>query len=234
MKSALSALLFLAFFGLLPQLAWASPLRVTATYDLLQNGQMIGQVSETFSREGKNYRIESVTRAAGLLALLSKDTIRLISTGKVDKTGLKPLHFEHHRGSDPAKAIVANFDWAKNTLVMNYDGESKTAPLEPGTQDRLSRMYQFMFLGRLPKAMNFYMTNGKKIDQYRYTLTGEEKLQTPAGEFATVHYSRQHAPDEDGTELWLATGNHDFPVRLIIQDRDGRRLEQILTHLRIE
>ncbi len=212
----------------------AAPQRVSAQYQLLKDGQPVAVVDETFTRSGDRYRIESETKGVGIFALLVKGSVRLVSSGEVTKKGLRPLHFEHHRGADPARTIYADFDWPANSLDLRHDGATETVALQPGSQDRLSLMYQFMFLRRRPADLVFYMTNGKKLDQYRYRRVGVETLTTPAGPLRTLHYSRQHEPDEDGTEVWLAMDRHYFPVRVLIEEKDGGTLEQTLTRLDIE
>lgn len=220
----------------LPALALAqpAPLTATATYSLFKSGQQVGVVSETFSRKGNRYEILSETKAVGVFALFAKGNIKLISRGEVTKDGLRPVHFEHHRGADPDKLIVADFDWRKHILTMKYDGKTETAPLKPGAQDRISRMYQFMYTPPPGNELGFFMTNGRNLEFYQYLLTDKDALETPAGKFETVHYVKQHKADEDGTELWLASNSHHFPVRILIVETEGGKLEQKLTQLKFK
>jgi hypothetical protein len=215
-------------------LARTPPQRVSAGYNLLKNGQPVAVVSETFTRSGNRYHIVSETRGLGVFALLAKGSVRLISSGEVTRAGLKPLHFEYQRGSDPAKTLSADFNWQTNTLTLRHDGQSETVALKPGSQDRVSLMYQFMFMAHRPADLVFYMTNGKKLSRYHYRRDGEEKLDTPLGLIRTLHYTRQHRLGEDGTEVWLAVNRHHFPVQVLIEEKDGGTMEQVLTRLSIE
>ena len=205
--------------------------RVSATYTLSKKGQQIGTVSETFKRDDGRYQLESVTTATGIYALFVKDKIRMTSIGEVAGKGLRPLHFEHHRGADPAKTIRADFNWEKMSLTHRYDGNTETAVLEPGTQDRISLLYQFMFAPPEGDDIRLFMTTGKKLNLYHYKLAGEEKIVTPAGQFQAVHLIKQRTADEDGTEIWLAKKRQFFPVRIVIEEHDGGKLEQNLTAL---
>ena len=227
-------IILLLCLSTLPLAQAAAPLTTSATYNLFKSGQQVGIVTETFSRKGSRYEILSETKAVGIFALFAKGNIKLISRGEVTKDGLRPLHFEHHRGADPDKLIVADFDWRKHILTMNYDGKTETAALTPGTQDRISRMYQFMFAPPHGKELAFPMTNGRNLELYRYLLADEAPLDTAAGKFNTLHYSKQHKPDEDGTELWLASDHHHFPVRILIEESEGGKLEQKLTQLKFK
>jgi hypothetical protein len=212
-------------------LAQAAPQHSQANYRLLKNGQQVGVVVENFSQAGNHYTLESETTAIGIFALLAKGKIRLSSRGEVTADGLRPRHFEHHRGADPAKLITADFDWDGQTATHKFDGETESAPLLPGTQDRLSFLYQFMFKPPRKEEIRFPMSTGKKLNLYRYRLIGEEQITTPAGRFDTLHLSKRHAADEDGAEIWLAKSRHYFPVRILFAEKDGGRIEQILTAL---
>jgi len=212
--------------------AWAAPPQsVGASYRLTKMGQPFGVAHETFRRDANQYRIESVTSAVGIFALFAKGKIRLLSNGEVTAEGLRPLHFEHHRGDDPARRIVADFDWEKHSASLHYDGKSESAELPPGTQDRLSLLYQFMFKPPQGAGIELAMSNGRQISRYFYKVVGEEIIVTPAGRFETVHLSKRQGEQRDGTEVWLAKGRHYFPVRIVVEEKDGGALEQELTSL---
>lgn len=206
----------------------APPAGVHATYRLLRNGQQMGVVTETFKRQGSQYKLDSETSAIGIFALFAKGKIQLVSSGEIGADGLRPLHFEHHRGADPAKTIVADLDWDKHTVTHRFDGNTETAELKPGTQDRISFLYQFMFKPPGKEGFLLPMTTGKKLNVYRYQVAGEEKVTVPAGSFRALHLVKQHAADEDGTEIWLAKSRRYFPVRIVFEEKDGTKLEQQL------
>jgi hypothetical protein len=223
----------LAVFFLLPFPLWAAPPQaVDAGYRLTRMGQPFGTAQETFRREGGQYRIESVTSAAGVFALFAKGKVRLLSQGEVTAQGLRPLHFEHHRGDDPGKRIVADFDWEKRILVHQHDGKRESVELPPGTQDRISLLYQFMFQPPGGAGVELVMSNGRQVGRYLYKVVGEETLSTPAGTFETMHLSKYQDGRRDGTEVWLAKGQHYFPVRIVLDEKDGATLEQELTSLK--
>lgn len=220
---------FLLALGLAAS-AHAAPRHVTARYDLVRDGQPFGTVQETFDRANGDYRLESVTRATGVYAVFVKGEIRLTSTGKVTSAGLRPLRFEDRRGN-PDKTAVAEFDWDGMTLSLTHDGKSEAVPLSPGTLDRISLLYQFMFAPPEKEEILLPMTTGRKLNLYRYRVAGEETVTTPAGRFQTIRLVKQRTGDEDGTEVWLAKERHHFPVKIVIEERNGARLEQQLTGL---
>ncbi|MDO8892779.1 MAG: DUF3108 domain-containing protein [Sulfurimicrobium sp.] len=209
----------------------APPQKIEATYRVLKNGNQVGKITEHFEHDGKRYRIESTTSATGIYALFAKGNIRLVSEGEITPNGLRPLHFEHHRGSDPAKLIVAEFDWEKRIVSHKYDGKVETAPLEEGVQDRISQNYQFMFQPPRRVAIDIHLSTGRKLNLYNYRVVGEETMATLVGSLPTVYLSKQRTPDEDGIGLWLAKTRHFFPVRIVFDEKDGGKLVQQLESL---
>lgn len=231
MKKYLAAL----FLAMASTSLLAATGNVSATYNFIKNGQLVGITTEHFVRTGSKYRLESETKAAGVLALFSKQTILLLSRGTINKDGLRPEHFEHHPGKDESKNVSADFDWTTGTATLHRDGNTETKKIEPGLQDRISLMYQFMFMKKIPQEIDLNMTNGKNIEQYRYKLVGAEKISTPAGTFNSLHLSRlPQTEDEDKVDLWLATSKNNFPVRIIFEEKNHQKLEQLLTNLKIE
>ncbi|MDD5404736.1 MAG: DUF3108 domain-containing protein [Sulfuricella sp.] len=222
-------LLFLLLSAFLTGIALAAPpQQLTARYRVIKSGQLVGEVNEHFERNGQQYRIVSTTTATGIFALFARGAIRIQSTGEITREGLRPLHFEHHRGADPAKLIVADFDWEKHVVSHKYDGKVETAPLLPGTQDRLSQLYQFMFQAPGNHDMDFNISTGRKLSIYHYRFVKEETTAVSAGTFETLHLSKERSADEDGIELWLAKSQHYFPVRIVFDEKNGSRLEQQL------
>lgn len=220
---------------LLPVAAAAIPARITAEYELVNNGLTIGRVQESFVRTGEDYEINSVSRSEGMLKLLYDETIALRSTGKVDANGLRPQRFEERRTKEPKRDVSATFDWERGIMESRYRGEVTRHALLPGTQDRISMMYQFMHVKPRKGNMTLAMSNGRKVERYTYRMVDEPKVGTPAGEYDTVHFERvTYEPNDRHVEVWLAKAEHFFPVRVVFDDPRGFRVEQRLVSLRTE
>lgn len=214
--------------------AHAAPSRIDAEYAISTAGLVIGRVVEHFERDGSRYRIESVTRSEGFLKPLLDETVTLRSEGRVGARGLEPRLFEQRRARDPGRDVRATFDWEAGRMRSEYRGETRTEPLPPGTQDRLSVLYQFMNMGPPADEVRLAMSNGRKVEHYAYRKVGEALLQTPAGELDTLHYERvTESARESRAELWLARDRHLVPVRILFEDARGLRLEQSLLSLTV-
>jgi hypothetical protein len=227
-----AALAFTTALGAVGAPADAMPSRVEAEYRITSSGVVVGRVKETFVREGAAYRIESVTSSEGPLKLFLDDTVTLQSEGRVGPAGLVPLRFEQRRARDGSRDIHATFDWAGSRLRSEYRGEERSEPLPPGTQDRLSVMYQFMNVTTRANEVRVHMSNGRKVELYNYRKVDELPLTTPAGQFATVHFERVlDAPGDGQAQLWLAKDRFNLPVRVVFMDAKGLKLDQQLMSL---
>lgn len=208
------------------------PAAVNASYDVYRDGLHVATVEESYENTGARYHIVSHSNPAGLLALFVRAKVKVQSNGAVTPAGLQPEQLQYGRLDDPSKNVSAVFDWQARELHMTFDGRNETVQLPAGTQDRLSVMYQFMFVpADQLRELAFQMTNGRKIEPYRYQLAGSEQLDTPIGKLDTLHFVKQREPGENGTEVWLAPERNLFPVKLLILENDGSTFEQVITQL---
>jgi hypothetical protein len=218
-----------------PALAAALPTRITAEYELVNNGLTVGRVHESFVREGDRYEIQSVSRSEGLLKVLYDEQITLHSSGKVVEQGLRPLKFDERRTREPRRDVSATFDWERGVMLSRYRGEVTRHALLPATQDRISMMYQFMHTKPRQGTMTLVMSNGRKVERYTYRMVDEVRIGTPAGEYETFHFERVTSePNDRHVEVWLAKAMNHFPVRVVFDDPRGFRVEQRLVALTAE
>jgi hypothetical protein len=224
---------FIVLFFLGINLAFAYPKNIQLEYDVARNGKLFAKVKESFTQNGKQYRIKSVTKGIGVYALMGERT--LTSTGAVSKEGLKPSRFELHQGNSAKKTLIADFNWAKNTLNMQVKGEKRTEVLEKGTQDLASYLYQFMFNPPTKDEVKVTMTTGKKLHQYQYKVMARGlKLDIAKTSYKTLHISNEAAEGDDKKQLWLAQDQYYLPVRYKLTDEDGDSFEQTLTKIHVE
>jgi hypothetical protein len=215
---------------------WAAvPSDISAQYQLAHKAfGVIGRVDESFQRRGDSYTIRSVTRSEGALKVLFDDQVILESSGQLNGDGLQPLHFVQRRASSDKHTVSATFDWNRGIMLSTQGAKTKEVPLPPRTQDRISVMYQFMNMPAGMDQVTMSMSNGRKVDQYTYRLVENERVETPAGAFDTLHYQRvTNDPKESHADVWLAKDRYMLPVRVVFDDPKGLRLEQTLVGLQV-
>ena len=226
--------MLLACLALASAPACAAPRTVKATYNGYMNGMSVGLISEVFEASDGGYRITSETRPLGLAVFVQRQPLRFHSRGGLSRLGLKPAIFEARRNAADAPQVAAEFDWAGGQLTLKHNGKVESMAVAPGTQDRLSMMYQFMFMGLdKPQQVEFSMTNGRKLDHYRYRATPDVEIDTPIGRVTTLHLVKIREAGETATEVWLSAAHQYFPVRILIVERDGVRYEQVIQSLEL-
>ncbi|GAB4127346.1 MAG: hypothetical protein Fur0040_10190 [Sideroxydans sp.] len=209
------------------------PSRIEARYDLIGKGVKLGEVREVFVRQQDRYRVESVTRPVGLLALFQPETIVVTSEGEIDADGgLRPLRFTHRRTRDSFRNSQADFDWSAGELTLNDQNGIRQVALTPGVQDRLSIMYQLV--AQPPRAkleLKFSMTNGSKLESYHYQIYPDQTVSVPFGTVKAHYLYTLPQKTAWKSEIWLATEHAYFPCKLVLTDDSGEKLTQALTHL---
>lgn len=208
--------------------AAAPAARVEIAYELSSNGSSIAEIVERLEHDGKTYRLSALAKGKGVLGL--RGDVKRSSRGTIAADGLRPAEFEDLRpGRDPARA---KFDWNVKTLTMQYKGGQETRPLPANAHDRLSFLYGFAFSPPAAQPVTLNVADGRGVSVYVFQSAGREKLRTPAGEFDTLKLvKRKDGPDDRGTEIWLAVGHGLLPLRILITEKDGTRIDQVASRI---
>ena len=192
----------------------APPPRVEIGYEVQRNGLALAVVTQRLEHDGRKYRLTETTRGKGALSL--RGEIVRSSEGAVAADGLRPVKFEDKRtGRDAQQA--------------QFDAAAKTATRL--RQDRLSFIWTFAFTP--PKRpVTVTVADGKDTTTYTYEPAGRERVKTPAGEFDALKLvKRRDSPEDRVTEIWLASKRNYIPVRLLVVDKDGTRLDTLATKI---
>lgn len=209
MKHNLSIAILLSL-GLAAAAHAAPPQRVEVAYNLARNDLVLAEVTQKLEHDGKAYKLQENTRGRGAFSLRGEAT--RTSTGAVAPDGLRPKSFEDKRsGREPKK--------------VEFDAASNAPTLE--RQDRLSFIWSLAFAP--PKGLvTIKVKDGQGGPTYLYEPAGREKLKTPAGEFDTLKLvKRRDNPGDRVTEIWLAVDRGNIPVRVLLVEKDGTRMDQV-------
>ena len=210
------------------------PHKVSLTYDLSYNGIVAAELTEVLEHDGNSFSLRSEGRGVGIGALLYRGAARRSCRGEITRAGLRPLEYREQRGDKPAS--VAKFDWTRKTLTLEHDGKIETTAMVPSLQDRLSFLYNFAFEAapdvKPGKEIRVTLTDGRGLTRFQYTVAAPEMVTTPAGKFESVHLIKQRENKDDrGTEIWFAISRDYLPVRVLVIEKDGARIDQVLTRI---
>ena len=209
---------------------WAAqpPQHVQMDFAVTSGALHLGDGRDVLEHDGKQYSVISELKTVGLAAILYKLNIRRESRGLITKNGLRPLHFEEDRTRKPKRA--ADFDWDAKLIKLTDGANIQTVPLPDDTFDQTSFAYAFAFRPASEEILPVYLTDGRKLSDYKYQFIGKEKLKTPLGNLETVHFQKvREADDKRGFDVWLAVEHHYLPVRILFVEKNGTVLDSTVT-----
>jgi len=197
--------------------AGAPPQRVEISYEIARNGSVLAEVNQRLEHDGHSYRLAETWKGKDLLSLRGEATRS--SQGAVAADGLRPLKFEDRRPG-------------RETRHAEFDPAAKTPTLL--RQDQLSFIWTLAFAP--PRnAATLNVADGKRVTSYTYLAAGRERVKTPAGEFDALKLvKRKDNPQDKVTELWLAVDRQYIPVRILVIDKDGTRLDQVAVKITVK
>ena len=188
----------------------APPQRVEIGYEIARDGMVLAEVNQRLDHDGRSYRLSETWKGKGLLALRG-EAVRS-SQGTVAADGLRPQKFEDKRPG-------------RDTRHAEFDPGAKTPTLL--RQDRLSFIWTFAFAPPR-EAVTMSVTDGNHVVSSTYQSAGRERVKTPAGEFDALKLvKRKDNPQDKTTEIWLAIDRQYIPLRILVIDKDGKRLDQV-------
>lgn len=194
------------------------------------NGDSKGSGKQSFERlDNGRYVINSELSIPAFLFVSA--TIAQRSEGLITASGLQPSLFRQKITTKNPQ--IATFDWANKKVTLDSGKRTEVVELPAATQDRLSFMYQFMFVPPL-NEMQLSITDGKKLKTYNYEFEGEADLSTKMGTLRTWHIAKKNRDSDAKTELWLAIDQRHLPVRIRVTEKDGSVTDLIVNNLKIE
>lgn len=209
-----------------------TPNHIHAQYALIKNGLEVAEINDVYTRNAHRYSLTSTARPLGLVALFKPGNILIHSNGTVTPQGLQPQEFSYQYEADKHKSSDAKFMWDTHQLLLSHDEIQGIVDLPHDTQDRLSAMYQFIFLSlRDQHNLEFAMTNGSKLDHYHYAITAGTPCHFANGQFDTLYLDSEAKKGETRTQIWLATAHNNLPCKIVVTDPNGGKLTQELRTL---
>jgi Protein of unknown function (DUF3108) len=190
--------------------ASAAPPGVEIDYEIARNGLVLAEVNQRLEHDGSSYRLTETWKGKGILSVRGEATRS--SQGAVVSDGLRPRRFEDRRPG-------------RETRHAEFDPAARTPT--PLRQDQLSLLWTFAFAP--PRdTVTVNVADGKHATSYTYQVAGRERVKTPAGEFNALKLVKQkNKPEDKATEIWLAADRNYLPVRTLVTDKDGTRVDQV-------
>lgn len=180
--------------------------------------------------EDSKYRIEALTEPVNVAMIpwFKPGRTLWISVGRVTPNGLQPETFVERREGRPNETRT-DMDWETNQLSV----AGVTTPLLENTQDVLSLFYQLGYPGVVALG-EMAVTDGGKIDNYRFEVMGEEQLDMPFGQtLRTLHIRARYGTGKELTDVWVALERFGLPMQIRRIDSKGVVYYWIANEIRV-
>ncbi len=147
---------------------------------------------------------------------------------------IKPISYRYHRKvlGKSRKASI-DFDWTNKRVTTIVKDQPWKMSIPEATQDKLSYQLQMRLDLMAGKTeMTYAVADGGKLKEYRFTVTGEETIETPFGTYNAVRVMRDRGANaERETLIWFAPELDYLIVRLEQTETDGKTYGLLLKNL---
>jgi hypothetical protein len=209
----------------------APPGRVEIAYEVLYNDGVVADVTHLLEHDGVNYRLTERWKGRGIYALAGE--AQRSSRGTIATDGLRPLEYEDVRSRrEPARA---RFEWETKMLTLQFRDGPQSRPMPAHAQDRLSFLFAFAFRAPGKRPTEFNVVDGKSVAEYIFENSGRERIRIPAGEFDALRLvQRKESPDDRrSSEIWLDPSHSYLPLRVLVVQKDGTRIDQVAVRVTV-
>jgi len=191
-----------------------------------------GEALLAWQLNADTYRIQI---EAGIRVVFARvNLVVLKSEGAVAATGFAPITMtEKRRG----RAMTAtHFDWGKSRITFSASEASYELPA--GAQDKASIPLQLAAIARgdpkqLTGAIDIFVGEDRDAAVYRFTVVGQEEIDTKLGKLQTWHLTRPPQPGsyKSRLDIWLAPAHGWYPVRIRNSEANGAVTTQTVNNI---
>jgi len=208
----------------------------TAEYRLSRNGLVFATMVTQLEYEESGYRFEARTRANGALSLINKAlaltpnaSLTEISEGSLKSGRYLPSHYRYRRESGDRRELAIRFDWDAQRARIDSENQPWSMNIPPGTTDKLAVLLRLrQDLSQDAEALTYAVADGGKLKRYRYRYRGEEKIDTPAGSWKSIKFSRHKDDAAADYRLWLAPELTYLPILVERTEKDSIFLMELV------
>ena len=148
--------------------------------------------SSAWSTATAAYQLTETWKGRGIYALLGRCQAHQPRRRSLP-TGPRPREFVDERSGRDTQRV--SFDWSANTITRRYKGATRTEPVPPNTQDRLSFLLALAFPSRKGEPVSLHIADGRGMSQHTYKPNGRRATDDAGGRVR--HGEADRRKDED-------------------------------------
>lgn len=208
--------------------AMAAPQAFQASYSVVKSGLSLGEMRASLVYSGNQYTYLKQTKANGLAALISGDTLTERSNGEKSGFQLNSQNYlHHHKSRRKDRRDQFNFS-APTQITGNYKGTPYSLNVPNGTVDPALLELRIMDDMATNRPLHYRVTEKGKLKDYRFRKQGKETLSLPAGQYECDKIQMVREGGKRVTTIWLAKELNYAPVK-IRHNEKGDIIETQLT-----
>lgn len=236
LKSSIAAVL-LALLPALPALAAAMPAPYTARYEVLRNGERLGQATVSFRAlaDGRAEFSSSTVGSEGLAGLTSAtiDERSLLRW----RDGAPETVRWNYRQKVAWKTRERGLEVDAGARRMEHHDKDKRWSLayQPGVLDRSAITIALMqdLAGGRSGELRYLVPDKDELKYWLFRTGASERLDTRLGVQTGVRVERiRDAGDGRATTLWLARDRNYVPLRILQKEANGETIDMRILSLK--
>jgi len=172
----------------------------------------------------------SQTKTQGIVSIFRSDKITEKSVLKKINGLIKPVAYQYsHKGGKKNRNRTIRFDWNTNTAESNTGGTQSRLTIPADTIENFSLQLRLMDdLQQGKRTLAYNIINKGKLKRYNFEMLGNEKIETPSGEFNALKFKRTRKDSKRTTIMWAAPELHFLPVKIQHIENDGATFYMLL------
>jgi len=201
-----------------------APTPFTATYQVSQGGQVIGEAVITLKSAGAGQWIYSnqTKGTAGIAAALganSSETTKFRWNNDAPET----VSYDYNMDAGfKKKQRHTQVNWTSGQVTVDEGKGPMSYPSAPGLVDRNTTPFAIGLALRTGKqSVSLPVAVKRNVETQEFKVTGKDTVKVPAGSFPTERVVR--GGDENAFSAWYAPQKYPVPVKLT--QSDGGNLE---------
>ena len=208
--------------------AHAAPNAYQAVYSVTNSGLTVGEMTAVLSYNNNTYTFQRLTKANGMAALISGDTLTERSTGLKQGNQLQAQqYFYQHKNRRKNK--TDQYSFTNPTQVKgNFENKDYQLTVPKGTIDPALAELRLMEDVAANRPLNYNITERGKLKTYQFKRLGKETVTTSLGKYACEKVQMTRDNGERQTTLWLAPDLGYVPAQ-IQHNEEGNITEAKIT-----
>ncbi|TNF98396.1 MAG: DUF3108 domain-containing protein [Gammaproteobacteria bacterium] len=209
----------------LPVIASGVPLSpFKATYSLTKEGTEVGLAHYELSKIDHTWwRYSATSEITGWLSYVVDADVTEQSIWRWNNGHMQVREYRYDQ-TGREKHVKLYFDWEKQRVTNDIDGDRWKMNILDGTLDKLSVNLALMaHMKQHQSNTSFAVADGGKLKTYIFNVAGKEMIETPLGHISCIKIKRNkrgRAKNKE-TTMWLAPSLNYLIVKLEKKNRDG-------------